>query len=114
MQFPGLKMKQKKNIFLVWEYSSCSWLNLYLIEVNMKQEVKAVNTREPENNAELRSFLGLNYNVRYIPNFANVAYPLQKLTRKMQPFIFSQEKTKVFDTLEKHLTIAVTLGYFAS
>ena len=83
--------------------------------VNPTQEkVKAVvETREPRDIRELRSFLGLvNYNARYIPNFTTIAEPLRKLTRKGQPFEFGLEQTKAFNTLKRYLADAETLGYF--
>ena len=83
--------------------------------VNPTQEkVKAVEeAREPENISELRSFLGLvNYSARYIPNFATIAEPLRRLTRKDEPFVFGEEQRQSFQALKRHLSNAETLGYF--
>ena len=49
-----------------------------------EEKVKAVvEAREPQNASKVRSFQGLaNYNVWFIPDFATVAEPLRKLTKK--------------------------------
>lgn len=58
-----------------------------------EDKVKAiVDPREPQSESKVRSFLGLaNYNVRFIPDFATVAEPLRKLTKKV--FVSSLEKS---------------------
>ena len=55
-----------------------------------EEKVKAiVEAREPQNASEVRSFLGLaNYNARFIPDFATVAEPLRRLTKKGVCFKF--------------------------
>ena len=49
-----------------------------------EEKVKAVvEAREPQNASKVRNFQGLaNYNVWFIPDFATVAEPLRKLTKK--------------------------------
>ncbi len=72
-----------------------------------------VNAREPANSSEVRSFLGLaNYNARFIPNFASIAEPLRRLTKKGTKFVFGPEQRASFDELKKTLANAETLGYF--
>lgn len=52
-----------------------------------------VETREPENASEVRSFLGLAcYSSHFIPDFATVAEPLRRLIRKDTMFVFIQSK----------------------
>lgn len=42
--------------------------------------------REPQNVSEVKSFLGLvNFNARFIPDFATVAEPLRRLAKKGVP-----------------------------
>ena len=56
-----------------------------------------VDAREPQNASEVRSFLGLaNYNARFIPDFATVAEPLRRLTKKGVRFEFGDEQRKAF------------------
>ncbi|XP_069782085.1 UPF0462 protein C4orf33 homolog isoform X1 [Narcine bancroftii] len=77
-------------------------------------KVKAIaEARAPQNATEVRSFLGLvNFCAKFIPNFATVAEPLRKLTRKGVPFHFGSEQKKAFTALKQSLTDAKTLGYY--
>ena len=52
-------------------------------------KVKAVvDTREPTNAAEVRSFLGLvNFTARFIPDLVTVSAPLRLLTKNGEPFV---------------------------
>ena len=78
-----------------------------------EDKVKAiVDAREPQSASEVRSFLGLaNYNTRFIPDFATVAEPLRRLTKKGVRFEFGEEQRKAFNELKKRLSSAETLGY---
>ena len=72
-----------------------------------------VDAREPQNTSEVRRFLVLaNYNARFIPDFATVAEPLQRLTKKGVRFEFGDEQRKAFTELKKRLSSAEILGYF--
>ena len=72
-----------------------------------------VDAREPQNASEVRSFSGLaNYNARFIPDFATVAEPLRRLTKKGVRFEFGDEQRKAFTELKKRLSSAEILGYF--
>ncbi|XP_030853873.1 uncharacterized protein K02A2.6-like [Strongylocentrotus purpuratus] len=77
-------------------------------------KVKAIaEAREPQNATEMRSFLGLvNYCAKFIPNFATLADPLRKLTRKDTPFQFGHEQRQAFKSLKESLMSAETLGYY--
>ena len=79
-----------------------------------EDKVKAiVDAREPQSASEVRSFLGLaNYNARFIPDFATVAEPLRRLTKKGVRFEFGDEQRKAFNELKMRLSSAETLGYF--
>ena len=79
-----------------------------------EDKVKAiVDAREPQSASEVRSFLGLaNYNARFIPDFATVAEPLRRLTKKGVHFKFGEEQKNAFNELKRKLSSAETLGYF--
>ena len=79
-----------------------------------EDKVKAiVEAREPQSASEVRSFLGLaNYNARFIPDFATVAEPLRRLTKKGVRFEFGEEQKNAFNELKRRLSSAETLGYF--
>ena len=80
-----------------------------------EDKVKAiVDAREPQSASEVRSFLGLaNYNARFIPDFATVAEPLRRLTKKGVHFEFGEEQKNAFNELKRRLSSAETLGYIA-
>ena len=72
-----------------------------------------VDARKPQNASEVRSFFGLaDYNARFIPDFATVAEPLRRLTKKGARFEFGDEQRKAFTELKKRLSSAEILGYF--
>ena len=79
-----------------------------------EERVKALaQAREPENVAEVRSFLGLaNYSSRFIPQFATLSEPLRRLTKKDVPFVFGAEQKRSFRALKKSLSDTGTLAYF--
>ena len=79
-----------------------------------EEKVKAVvNAREPENASEVRSFLGLvNYNARFIPDYATITEPLRELTKNGVPFVFGKEQKRAFAELKTRLGQAETLAYF--
>ena len=66
----------------------------------------------PKNLKQLRSFLGLaNYYRRFINNFAQIAYPLNQLTKKSIKFVWASECQEAFDKLKRALTSAPILTY---
>jgi len=59
---------------------------------------------------EVQSFLGLaNFYRRFIKNFAKIAYPLNKLTRKNVPFVWSKDANDSFELLKRSFTSAPIL-----
>jgi len=46
----------------------------------------------------------IGYQRPFIPNFSAIAKPILKLTKKNQPFEWTQECTKVLDTLINIIT----------
>ena len=65
----------------------------------------------PRNATEVRSFLGLaGYYRRFIENFAKIANPLTKLTRKAIRFVWSDACEESFQELKKRLTTAPVLA----
>ena len=66
----------------------------------------------PTNPTEVRSFLGLaSYYRRFIYKFSEVVKPLTNLTKKDQPFIWSSECEKAFNTMKELLTTTPILAY---
>ena len=70
-------------------------------------------TPPPDNVSDLRSFLGTcGYVAKFIPNYANIAEPLRKLTRKEQKWSWGPEQAKAFKALKEALSGAPVLACF--
>ena len=66
----------------------------------------------PTNVGDLKSFLGLaSYYRRYIPQFADIASPLHRLTDKGAPFVWDAACQAAFEVLKKELTQAPVFAY---
>ena len=77
------------------------------------QKVLAVSSFPvPSDLKQLRSFLGLaSYYRRLVKNFAQVAHPLFKLTRKDTPFLWNVPCQQAFEELKRRLTSAPLLAF---
>jgi len=61
---------------------------------------------------DVRAFFGLaSYYRRFVKDFATIAEPLSRLTRKNAPFIWTDETQESFDKLKRALLDAGTLAY---
>uniref|UniRef100_L7LW12 RNA-directed DNA polymerase n=1 Tax=Rhipicephalus pulchellus TaxID=72859 RepID=L7LW12_RHIPC len=78
------------------------------------QKVAAVSSfKQPESIRELRSFLGLcSYFRRFVPKFADLAYPLTCLLNKDVPFRWSAECESSFSQLKFLLTSGPVLRHY--
>ena len=66
----------------------------------------------PENVKAVKSFLGLaGYYRKFIKNFSEIVYPVTKLLKKDQPFIWTESQQNAFDKLKNMLTTAPILQY---
>jgi hypothetical protein len=76
-------------------------------------KVKAIREwPTPKTVRGVRSFLGLaNFYHRFIEGYAQVARPLNDLTRKNTPFAWKEAQQTAFDTLKNHFTTAPILAY---
>lgn len=69
--------------------------------------------RRPENEAEVRSFLGLaNYLNKFMPNLATLDEPLRALLKKGSKFEWSESHQKAFENIKRAMTEAQALGFF--
>jgi len=75
------------------------------------EKVKAIlDWPVPSNVKEIQSFIGLcNYYRIFIKDFAKIARPLHKLTRKNVPFLWGSDQQKSFDKLKELFTSAPIL-----
>jgi hypothetical protein len=76
-------------------------------------KVKAIREwPTPKTVRGVRSFLGLaNFYRRFIEGYAQVARPLNDLTKKNTPFAWKEAQQTAFDTLKNHFTTAPILAY---
>lgn len=66
----------------------------------------------PKDKKETKRFTAFaNYYRRFIPNFAAIAKPLNNLTGKMTPFVWTEECERSFEKLKHSLTHTPTLAY---
>ena len=75
--------------------------------------MKAVQCfQTPTDLKSVRRFLGMSsYYRKFIPQFAKVAEPLHKLTRKDTEFVWSEKCESAFKALKESLTKATVLVY---
>ena len=82
------------------------------VEVNPEKTELITNYKVPTNPKQVRQFLGLTqYFRRFQKNYSKTAYPLQQLTRKDVPFIWTEDCQKAFDTLRNNLVKPPILAY---
>jgi hypothetical protein len=76
-------------------------------------KVKAIREwPTPKTVRGVRSFLGLaNFYHRFIEGYAQVARPLNDLTKKNTPFAWKEAQQTAFDTLKNRFTTAPILTY---
>ena len=59
---------------------------------------------------EVRGFLGLaGYYRRFVPDFSKIAKPLTELTKKDEPYVWTEAREEAFQTLKKRLVTAPVL-----
>ena len=75
------------------------------------QKVEAIlNWKPPTSVTEIRSFLCLaGYYRKFVEGFSKIAAPLTRLTRKEEPFLWSEACQQSFDELKRRLTSAPVL-----
>ena len=76
------------------------------------QKIKAImDWPQPKTVFEVRSFLGLaGYYRRFVKDFSKIAVPLTELTRKGEPFVWTEKREQGFQELKKRLTTAPILA----
>ena len=76
-------------------------------------KVKAIREYPQTKNVKrIRSFVGLaSYYRRHVPNFADIALPLTKLTKKNEKFKWENEQGKAFQKLKDILSTELLLIY---
>ena len=101
------KFRQKKVTFFghVWSAEGVSVDPAKVEAIN--------NTPEPQNQSEMKSFMGMaQYVSTFIPDYATIAAPLWKLTSKDTPWQWKEEDQEAFNKLKELLTGSEVMEYF--
>ena len=97
---------QKKVKFLGHMVSECG------VSTDPDKIASVKDWSQPHNSKDVKSFLGLcSYYRRFVPDFAKIARPLNKLAEKSNKFEWTDECTKAFTNLKTALTTSPVLGY---
>lgn len=105
LRYYNLKLNPSKCVFFA---SDVTYLGHHISEKGIqpdKTKFSAIqNYPIPKNADEVRRFVAFcNYYRRFIQDFAEIAYPLNKLLRKNTLFVWTTECQLAFDTLKKQL-----------
>jgi len=99
----------------IWKVRKIGFLGVVIgpngIEMEEKKVDGVLSWPEPKNVKDVRKFLGLaNYYRRFIKDFAQVAKPINVLTRKDVKWQWRVEQQKVFDELKRVFTTKPVLA----
>jgi hypothetical protein len=108
-----IRLKLKKCCFL---QSSFRYLGFLIsadgLHPDPKKTATLLDLPVPSNVSQVRSFLGLaSYFRRFIADFSPIAEPLQALTRRAIPFLWTDQCQRSFDTLRQSLISAPVLRH---
>jgi len=109
-----LKQLEENNLYVkpekcVWKVRKIGFLGVIIgpngIEMEKEKVDGVLSWPEPKNAKDIRKFLGLaNYYRRFIKDFAQVARPMNILTRKDVKWQWGEEQQKAFDELKRIFT----------
>jgi len=99
----------------VWKMRKIGFLGVVIgpnrIEMEKEKVEGVLSWSEPKNVKDVRKFLGLtNYYRRFIKDFAQVARPMNMLTRKDEKWRWEEAQQKVFDELKQVFTTKPVLA----
>ena len=109
----GLKLKPRKCHLFQREVDFLGHVvNERGVHTNPKL-IRDIQQKEPPRSLrELQAFLGLcNYYRRFVPLYAQIAYPLLQLTKKGATYTWGDDQQEAFDSLKTRLTEAPILAY---
>lgn len=112
----GLRVKRKKCEFM---RSSVNYLGHKIDETGLhplQDKVEAIKAvPAPRSVHELKSYLGiLTYYGKFLPNLSSTLYPLYRLLRHDQPWVWGAKQKKAFATSKDLLTSRNCLTHFDS
>ena len=109
-----LKRLEENNLYIkpekcMWKLWKIGFLGVVIrpnrIEIEKEKVNGVLSWPEPKNVKDVRKFLGLaNYYRRFIKDFAQVARPMNVLTRKDVKWVWGESQQKAFDELKEVFT----------
>jgi len=106
-----LKRLEENNLYIkpekcVWKVQKIGFLGVVIgpngIEMEKEKVDGVLSWLKPKNVKDIRKFLGLaNYYRRFIKDFAQVARPMNMLTRKNIKWVWGESQQKAFDELKE-------------
>ena len=107
-----LKLKPSKCHFAGTELDFLEHMSCDGMRPNPKKLAAMQEFPVPKMVKQVLSFLGLsNYQRRFVKNYAKLASPLHKLTRKGEKFVWSDSCQVTFDKFKRALVSAPILAY---
>ena len=113
LEAAGLKIKRPKCLFAQQSVAYLGHIVSSLGNAPDDKKIKAVKEFPvPTNVDKVRSFVGLaSYYRRFIPNFADKAHALTRLTRKNVAWQWGAAEQSAFDCIKECLTTTPVLGF---
>ena len=113
LSLAGLKIKPSKCLFAAREVQYLGHIVSYKGVSPDEKKLEAINKYPtPKSEDQVRSFIGLaSYYRRFIPDFAEKAHALTRLTRKDVSWQWGEAEQSAFDCIKKCLVTAPILGY---
>jgi len=115
-----LKRLEENDLYIkpekcVWKTRKIGFLGVVIgpnrIEIEVEKVEGVLGWPEPKNVKDVRKFLGLaNYYRRFIKDFAQVARPMNILTRKDEKWQWGKEQQKAFNELKQVFTTKLVLA----
>jgi len=115
-----LRRLEKNNLYVkpekcTWKVRKIGFLGVVIgpggIEMEKEKVDEVPSWPKPKNMKDVRKFLGLtNYYRRFIKDFAQVARPMNMLTRKDVKWQWEEEQQKAFDELKRIFTTKPVLA----
>lgn len=108
----NLTINREKSHFCCSEVQYLGFLvNQNGLQVDPEKTAAVVDYPAPTNLKQLRRFLGMaSWYRRFIPDFATLAEPLTRLTKKSNPWIWGEQQVNSFRELKIRLTTAPALS----
>ena len=113
LEHNGLKLKASKCTFRAPSVELLGYIvSADGIKCNPDKTEAIANLASPETVKEVRSFLGMaGYYRQCVPQFAKVAAPLVRLTKKQARFSWGQEQQEAFDVLKELLVSSQVMAH---